>query len=61
MGREVRCLSCKGKSNVKTRPYGADKRTRSWCDGCDKEYVAPEPSKKAERQRARRDIKNGQS
>ncbi len=56
-------MACeKGHRRSKRRPYGS-RRGLYWCWGCDAEVVPdsfgphPKPIKKAERQRAKREIK----
>jgi hypothetical protein len=47
-------MSCKRKP--KQKPYGKV-RTKIWCPYCDRNLITP-VNKKAERQKAKKDIKN---
>lgn len=46
----------KHKFRRKLKTYGA-KRTREWCHQCDAQLVVPEPSKRRERQKAKKLIR----
>jgi hypothetical protein len=48
----------RGHRKSKKLPYGA-KKGRYWCDGCDAQLVPSNPSKRRERQKAKKEIKNG--
>lgn len=52
----MRCS--KGHRRPKKLPYGA-KKGRYWCIDCDAELVPSRPSKTRERQKAKKEIKDG--